>query len=123
MARKKVLQVQYRERCNTLYTGQLQAALGTATEKIKSLVQPKPKPQAQAQAQSAPVVNNNGLVQQALTALGMMDPYWQVFLDNDIDDEAMLLLQHEDLPALFPKVGARVKFRRWLQQYRGDRLL
>ena len=95
-----------------------------AAKKKKKQPKAKSKKKKTVLAKAAPVVvardldDNN--VQSVLKSLGLFEEYYATFQENDIDDEALGLLEEQDLPALFNKLGPKVKFRRWLHQSKSE---
>ena len=47
--------------------------------------------------------------------------YFKIFMANQVTDSELLLLKDSDLQVLFPKLGPRMRFRRWLDEYRREK--
>eukprot|EP01083_Nonionella_stella_P155446 502132_1 len=57
-------------------------------------------------------------VRTGLKRLKMFELYFPVFAQNNVDDEAIVCLEKDDLIALIGPVGDRARFIKWLQSYK-----
>eukprot|EP01083_Nonionella_stella_P027679 76227_1 len=57
-------------------------------------------------------------VMAALKQLQMFESYFSTFTKNNVDDEALLCLQKDDIKDLIVKIGDRARFMKWLNVYK-----
>eukprot|EP01083_Nonionella_stella_P069267 184549_1 len=57
-------------------------------------------------------------VMAALNSLQMYESYFSIFTQNNVDDEALLCLEKDDIKDLIHKIGDRARFMKWLNEYK-----
>eukprot|EP01084_Bolivina_argentea_P251498 421819_1 len=85
----------------------------------------EPLPAYDPNAASAPPENVNNVdlskfkdVIATLNNLQMFTSYFPIFIQHNVDDEAVVCLEKEEIKELIPKIGDRARFVKWLNSYK-----
>eukprot|EP01084_Bolivina_argentea_P196179 336346_1 len=57
---------------------------------------------------------------QGLKNLKMHEVYFGIFAENNVDDEAVLCLEKDDVKDLISKIGDRARFMKWLNAHKNE---